>query len=795
MQTQLSSAKAAYESESKHLATLRERFSVQAAEIQKARHELITAESDVSGMRAEKAEIEGGLLRDKEEVRALQRRMKEVGTEIDVLKLEAEKARKDAKQQKGLLAIAKKQLSQREAERAKVEKELEEANLENAATTQEREAAEAELAKELPAPVHTASPPAASSPPPIAMNGHADTLDLATAQPLPLSPEPTGVPVAATISPMHTGKSNNPFDRLAGSAAGSPRTQSPFLPFTATNVPTPVGQDQQPVSTAEMDDPFGFSQPEHDTAQQPEPEGALFEPVVTNIAAEPQAATPRAAPAELSVATEAVSPHSPTNTDFFQTPPSTAVPSVHTQSPKHSMAPAEIAAEAASRGEPRSIPGGFPGHEDSMSPLQEKVIDESDSEDEDEDDEVPLAALADKGKGKRPTEEVAPAAEPISPSAQEISASTFDDAFGDGAATPKVATPRVSTANAPPVPSLSAFDNAFESVAAAAPPVASTNVFGNAFEPAPVAAPVEQPKAAPVNGLNEFDEAMGKIGGQTTGTSAPFSFDTAFDDNFDFSSATDGGAASHPAAEAVKAPQATPAPATNGFNGVLAAPVSAAAPIPAAAPVSAAPPGLPPVSQQSFSFDDVFSSSVAAPQAPPAALQHTPSFDDAFGFTPASPTGDQAAPASSKMSAISQFQAPPGQHPSIATPSSPIRGSSASSMTRSPSPPSRTTSPPPRHQSPRPRASESTSSIHEKPEKDKKSSRLSVSVVVTECRHELITRQRLDPPALWQEEEGQGPADAVGVHPRAAGRGASRRLDACGRGRHREREDDLCDGL
>ena len=62
------------------------------------------------------------------------------------MKSEIEKVKKDAKQQKGLLAIAKKQLTSREMERAKLEKELEEANVEVTIITREREEAES-LAK------------------------------------------------------------------------------------------------------------------------------------------------------------------------------------------------------------------------------------------------------------------------------------------------------------------------------------------------------------------------------------------------------------------------------------------------------------------------------------------------------------------------------------------------------------------------------------------------------------------------------------------------------------------------
>ena len=148
LQTQLSSAKAAYETETKLLAAFKERHSAQSAEIQKAREDLIRAESDLSAIRVEKSEIEGSFLRDKEDIRELNRKMNEVGQQIDALKTDIEKAKKDAKQQKGLLAIAKKQLSLKEAEKAKAEKEQEGALADLTTVTKEREEAEADLAKE-----------------------------------------------------------------------------------------------------------------------------------------------------------------------------------------------------------------------------------------------------------------------------------------------------------------------------------------------------------------------------------------------------------------------------------------------------------------------------------------------------------------------------------------------------------------------------------------------------------------------------------------------------------------------
>jgi epidermal growth factor receptor substrate 15 len=244
LQTQLSSAKAAYDTETTLLSQLKERFTTQSAEIQKTREELIRSESDLSAIRVEKAEIEQAFLRDKEEARDLHKRMVEAGQLADQLKAEVEKARKEAKQQKGRLAIARKQLSTKEAEKAKFAKELEDANAEVQSVIQEAEEAEAQLTKlmEQPQPVRALSQ---------------ESVTIAAAQPLPPSPEQIG-----------TSKSNNPFERLAMTSSPSPRSQSPFLPFGDAAMTSPPaapveGQNGQakPETQSSFDDFFGVEAP------------------------------------------------------------------------------------------------------------------------------------------------------------------------------------------------------------------------------------------------------------------------------------------------------------------------------------------------------------------------------------------------------------------------------------------------------------------------------------------------------------------------------------------------------
>ncbi|TCD68225.1 hypothetical protein EIP91_011294 [Steccherinum ochraceum] len=757
LQTQLASAKAAYETETRLLASLRERFSSQSSDIAKAREELIHAESDLSALRVEKAELEGSVLRDKEEIRGLQRKMTETGMAVEALKADIEKSKKEAKQQKGLLAIARKQLATRETEKTKVEKELEETQAEEQSVTKEREEAEAQLAEE----------PAAT--PVIHANGFeipktaSPDLIFAAGQPLPISPEMTG-----TISPAGSSKSTNPFERLALSGSPPPPSASPFLPFTNTSaVPTPSVPAEEPaedpptiaVPAPEVpseEDPFGFSESFEDS--QP-----TAKPRIEDLT------SPRSV---MSFA----------DTDMFVTPPSSA------SLQKVPDDPAEAAAShfpaldaAASEIISPQLPGHFPTeskpHEDSGLDSQLKEIEQDDS-DSDEDDDEPLtsvkAKLAEKVEPDITTTNGTNEAGPSTSSA-------FDDSFGISTL-PSNATIRPGTPQRVAQPTSSPFQTGSPAVTAQ-----SKDVFGSPFGassqevPAPsvdVTSKDALPATSPPADVTAFDEALGKVPSSSGAPSqfSQFTFDSAFDDNFDFAAAS----------AATTGDQATPGPAVpNALNGT-SAPSSAFPPVPSATTSArsgtedsfdavflssggpSAPSGGPaaeattapaPVGQSQdshpFSFDDAFSiptrpKKQSSTNAPPITQPSTStgsmgvsgiSFDDAFGGVSASEALalDNAftTPAVTPATAIpqsfqpppgpppGQFQAPSQAFPTTSPPTSPTRDST-SSIHRSISPQPRSMSPVPRLSSPkqRPGTANSTDKEKEKTKHSKLSIRL-----------------------------------------------------------------------
>ena len=695
--TQLSSAKAAYETETKLLATLRERWTNQNVEILKAREELIRAESDLSAVRVEKAEMEGSFLRDKEEARALHRKMFEVTQQAEVLKADVEKLKKEAKQQKGLLAIARKQLNVKEAEHAKVLKELEDAKAENQAIVGEREAAEAELEK-----LSSAPPiPKASE---IPASTSADTLAKAAAQPLPGTPVPSSpASVSTTLA-----KSNNPFERLAmASGKSTPVLQTPFLPLENASAPTPppvAGPPESEADAGASGDPFGFE------------EAFIVEKPVTTgqkVQRTGSTSTPKPAPASIlpSTATE-VPPLSPTDAsdNEYATPPTT---SGGFTSPAEAEAAFPDISKAVSHFPALPVDGSAADlfnpeiskpradNEPSISARGMELHPEESDSDSDEDD-VPLGKRNGAGgqtsNVKRTTGD-----------AEKLPGPSFDDIF---------AQPLAPAQNGAPPTAVTTI--------ASSPPLNQTVTNDTSPKPAtPAQAPV--PVAAPTStlGVNAFDEAMFNIPGNGAAPKLTFdsAFDTGFEDNFDFGAIAPVSFPPPPTAVDVKPPNTStisPSPKQERFDDIFR--------IPPANDV--VPPTLPMLDVSAplsiFTPNGVTQSPIVQSAAAPAAAPAAPS-SPAYRVSFEEPKPNPQPPKPSEPDA--QLSVPPSTGSQPASPEN-NPGASQMNSNRPVSPPAQPRSSPPRVSSPKARASTSPSKEppHEKPkDPPQKHSKLSVS--------------------------------------------------------------------
>ncbi|KAK4056084.1 hypothetical protein OIO90_002815 [Microbotryomycetes sp. JL221] len=199
LQTRLATARSNHEQEKQLVEDLRRKNEEQKQMLTRARTELITAESDLSALRVEKTEIEGNFLRDKEDVRDMKKKMAEVAAETKTLRDMLDKLKKDARQQKGLVAISKKQLATAESDKDKTEQELQSVEKSGGVLTTIDQQDDVDSPFDFPATSSTAASvaPALASTAPAA---------LAASLPLPNSP--------AVTSPATSVRSTNPFDRM-----------------------------------------------------------------------------------------------------------------------------------------------------------------------------------------------------------------------------------------------------------------------------------------------------------------------------------------------------------------------------------------------------------------------------------------------------------------------------------------------------------------------------------------------------------------------------------------------------
>lgn len=207
LESKLTAAREKHQTELRAVADLRIRVGEQQAKVKKLNADLITASSDLSALQSEKTELEQALLHDKEEVRSLQKRMKEVDDEKQGLVLVLEKLRKEARQQKGMVSIAKKQVSTAEGARDGVQAEVK-------GVEREIEEDKAFLVQ------------------------HEKNQAQQQQQARGLSPQSTGTFAAGialpttpqTLSPAGTGmsnRSNNPFDRFLANGRSTSQAQVP----------------------------------------------------------------------------------------------------------------------------------------------------------------------------------------------------------------------------------------------------------------------------------------------------------------------------------------------------------------------------------------------------------------------------------------------------------------------------------------------------------------------------------------------------------------------------------------
>ncbi|KAJ8070981.1 hypothetical protein OCU04_001335 [Sclerotinia nivalis] len=122
-EARLGQLRALYEQEVKDVRSLEERLTASRNETKKLQTEMAMLEGTYTDLQTQHRQIVTALQADQQENASLKERMRVVNAEITQLKPALEKLRSDARQQKGLVAINKKQLATNESERDKLKSE------------------------------------------------------------------------------------------------------------------------------------------------------------------------------------------------------------------------------------------------------------------------------------------------------------------------------------------------------------------------------------------------------------------------------------------------------------------------------------------------------------------------------------------------------------------------------------------------------------------------------------------------------------------------------------------------
>ena len=222
-EARLSQLRSAYEQEAREVRALEDQLAASRSESKKIQQDLAMTQHTHQNLQTEHQQVASALEADQKEMTALKERIRQVNNEISQLKSQLEKLRLDARQQKGLVVINKKQLSTLEADREKIKGELAGVSLEMENATRELEETQrnleatqrAQIVPSAPAPVTSpTSSTTSQSMNPFHRRATGTSLD-------------RGLPQTATLPQTVATPNLNAFDSFFGAPIS---TTSPFVP-------------------------------------------------------------------------------------------------------------------------------------------------------------------------------------------------------------------------------------------------------------------------------------------------------------------------------------------------------------------------------------------------------------------------------------------------------------------------------------------------------------------------------------------------------------------------------------
>ncbi|KAL1390168.1 UBA/TS-N domain-containing protein [Phyllosticta capitalensis] len=131
LESRLSQFRTQYEAEVQTVKQLEEKLNASRNETRKLQQELAMIEGTYQDLQAQHQQVATALNADQQENANLKERIRQTNAEIAQLRPQLDKMRSDARQQKGMVAIGKKQLATNEGERDKIKNEMNELRREN----------------------------------------------------------------------------------------------------------------------------------------------------------------------------------------------------------------------------------------------------------------------------------------------------------------------------------------------------------------------------------------------------------------------------------------------------------------------------------------------------------------------------------------------------------------------------------------------------------------------------------------------------------------------------------------
>ena len=251
-ETRLGQLRGAYEQEIREVKALEEQLAASRNGLQKLQQEMAMIDGSHQDLQNQHRQIAEALAKDQHENAELKEKIRQTNEEVKALKPQLEKMILDARQQKGLVAINKKQLATNEAEREKLKNNLSESRREYDETTKELEDSKKSLESQSINANAASTTPATATPVTGVVSPGAPSMN-----PFFRSRAPTGGSERGMNSPFAgqnaASPNHNAFDSFFGPPAVSetPSAGPPPTSFGASTPSEPRGLAQEPMHTGQ----------------------------------------------------------------------------------------------------------------------------------------------------------------------------------------------------------------------------------------------------------------------------------------------------------------------------------------------------------------------------------------------------------------------------------------------------------------------------------------------------------------------------------------------------------------